>query len=272
MRLKINSTALNVFEAGVENYNKTRPSLIFLHYFAGSSRAWMEVIRELEGDYHSVAPDLRGFGASDSMPENYAVKDYADDVAELISTLEIENYVLIGHSMGGKIALALAARNPKGLRSLILLAPSPPTPEPMKEEEREKLLQTYGNRCVATETVCKAAGGKLSGEVFERAINDNLRTSEAAWKWWLENGSREDISTEIEKINVPVLIAAGEKDEAMTPELLEREVVRRIEGARLVIVSEVKHLLPLEAPATVVKLIREHCENRAADAVKEKSG
>ncbi|MCA1638749.1 MAG: alpha/beta fold hydrolase [Acidobacteria bacterium] len=94
MRLKINGTALNVFEAGVENYNKTRPSLIFLHYFAGSSRAWTEVIRELEGDYHLVAPDLRGFGASDSMPENYAVKDYADDVAELISTLEIENYVL----------------------------------------------------------------------------------------------------------------------------------------------------------------------------------
>jgi pimeloyl-ACP methyl ester carboxylesterase len=172
--------------------------------------------------------------------------------------------------MGGKIALALAARRPKGLRSLILLAPSPPTPEPIKEEEREKLLQTHGNRCVATETVCKAAGGKLSGEVFERAINDNLRTSESAWKWWLENGSREDVSTEIEKINVPVLIAAGEKDEAMTPELLEREVARRIEGARLVIVPEVKHLLPLEAPATVVKLIREHCENRA-DAVKEKS-
>jgi pimeloyl-ACP methyl ester carboxylesterase len=269
MRLKINGTVLNIFEAGVENYNKTRPSLVFLHYFGGSSRAWKEVITELAAEYHSVAPDLRGFGSSDSLPENYAVKDYADDVADLIRALEIENYALIGHSMGGKIALALAARRPKGLRSLILLAPSPPTLEPIKEEEREKLLQTHGNRCVATETVCKAAGGKLSGEVFESAINDNLRTSESAWKWWLEKGSREDVSAEMEKINVPVLIVAGEKDEAMTPELLEREAARRIEGARLVIVPEVKHLLPLEAPATVVKLIREHSENRAADAVKE---
>lgn len=269
MKVKINGTVLNVFEAGVENYNETRPSLVFLHYFGGSSRAWTEVVEQLADDYHCIAPDLRGFGASDSMPENYAVKDYADDVSDLISTLEIENYVLIGHSMGGKIALAFAARNSRGLRSLILLAPSPPTPEPIKEEEREKLLQTHGNRCVATDTVCKAAGGKLSGEVFERAINDNLRTSEAAWKGWLENGSREDISTEIEKINVPVLITAGEKDESMTPELLEREVVRRIENTRLVVVPEGKHLLPLEVPATVVKLIREHCENGAADAVKE---
>ena len=271
MRLKINGTVLNVFEAGVENYNKTRPSLVFLHYFGGSSQAWTEVIEKLAADYHCLAPDLRGFGDSDALPENYAVKDYADDVADLTRALEIENYALVGHSMGGKIALTLAARRPKGLRSLILLAPSPPTPEPIKEESRGKLIDSHGNRCVATDTVCKAAGGKLSGEVFERAVNDNLRTSEAAWKWWLENGSREDVSTEIEKINVPVLIAAGEKDNAMTPELLEREVARRIEGTRLVIVPEVKHLLPLEAPATVVKLIREHCENRAADAVKEKS-
>lgn len=269
MRLKINGTILNVFEAGVGNYNKTRPSLIFLHYFGGSSLAWTEVIEELESDYHCVAPDMRGFGASDALPEKYTVKDYADDVANLIRALEIENYVLIGHSMGGKIAMALAARNPKNLQSLILLAPSPPTPEPMKEDERAKLLETYGNRRVATERVCKAAGEKLSGEVFERAINDNLRSSEAAWKWWLESGSREDVSAEINQINVPVLVAAGENDDAMTPELLRREVVRRIKGARLVVVPEVKHLLPLEAPATVAKLIREHCENRAA--VKEKS-
>jgi pimeloyl-ACP methyl ester carboxylesterase len=265
MRLKINGTTLNVFETGAENYNKTRPSLIFLHYFGGSFLAWTEVIEKLAADYHCIAPDLRGFGASESLPENYAVKDYADDVLNLIRALAIENYVLIGHSMGGKIALACAAGPPKGLQSLILLAPSPPTPEPVPEAERTKLLASHGNRCVATETICKAAGRKLSGEVIERAINDNLRTSEAAWKWWLENGSREDVSAEIRRINVPVLIAGGENDEAMTPELLEREVRRRIEGAHLVTVPGVKHLLPLEAPKKIADLIREHCENRAGN-------
>jgi pimeloyl-ACP methyl ester carboxylesterase len=268
MRFRINDTVLNIFEAGVSNYNKTRPSLVFLHYFGGSSQSWTEVIARLADDYHCVAPDLRGFGASDALPENYALKDYADDIADLISTLTIENYVLIGHSMGGKIALTLAARNPKGLKSLILLAPSPPTPEPIPETERIKLLAAHGNRCVATDTVCKAAGAKLSGEVFERAINDNLRTSDTAWRAWLESGSREDISSEVGRVSVPVLVAAGEKDEAMTPKLLRREVVRRIEGARLVVIPEVKHLLPLEAGATVVKLIREHCENRADDVEK----
>lgn len=257
MRLKINNTVLNVYETGVGNYHKTRPTLVFLHYFAGSSRAWTEVIAELAADYHCVAPDLRGFGASDAPAENYAVNDYADDVADLIRALAIENYILIGHSMGGKIALAFAARNPSGLQSLILLAPSPPSPEPIKEETRAKLLASHGNRSAAAKTVCQAAGGKLSGDVFECCVNDNLRTSKTAWNWWLKSGSRENISSELERIRVPVLVAAGENDEAMTPELLSNEIVRRIETAQLIDIPKVKHLLPLEAPKTVVKLIRE---------------
>ena len=261
MRFKINGTTLNIFEAGIENYNKSGPSLIFLHYFGGSSRAWTEVIAKLATDFHCVAPDLRGFGASEESWGNCSVKDYADDVECLIRTLTLENFVLIGHSMGGKIALSYAARNPKGLQSLILLAPSPPTPEPMRDETRAKLLASHGNRCAATETVCQAAGAKLSGDVFERSITDNLRTSRAAWNWWLEAGSREDISAEIKKISVPVLVAAGENDDAMTPKLLDKEIARRIENACLVVVPETKHLLPLEAPAAIADLIQKTLSN-----------
>ncbi len=47
MKYKINETVLNIMEAGVENYNQTRPTLVFLHYFGGSSRAWTEVVEQL---------------------------------------------------------------------------------------------------------------------------------------------------------------------------------------------------------------------------------
>lgn len=259
MRLKINGTILNVLEAGVENYNKTRPSLVFLHYFGGSSGTWTEVIERLAKDYHCIAPDLRGFGASDDMPENFTVKDSTADVSDLISTLGIENFVLIGHSMGGKIALAYAAGQPENLQSLILLAPSPPTPEPMPERERTRLLETRGSRRAAEDTIREITFQSLPAEVFERTVNDTLRSSEAAWKAWLETGSREDVSALIGNITIPVLVAAGKNDEAMTPELLEREIVRRVKNARLVVVAEAKHLLPLEAPETIADLIREHC-------------
>ena len=255
MRFRINNTVLNVFEAGVGNYNKTRPSLVFLHYFGGSSQSWTEVIARLADDYHCVAPDLRGFGASDDSAESYTIEDYADDVQELIALLKLETFVLIGHSMGGKFALALAARNPKGLQSLILLAPSPPTPESISENERNRLLTTRGNRCVATETVCKAVTLKLPAEIFERAVNDNLRSSEKAWRAWLERESRIDISAIMPNVAVPVLVLSGENDKGIDKDLLEREVVRRIEGAKLIVIPDAGHLLPLEVPETASKLI-----------------
>jgi len=261
MRFKFNDTVLNILEVGTSNYNNGRPTLVFLHYFGGSSLAWTEVIASLSNEYHCVAPDLRGFGASDASAESYAIEDYADDIQELIALLELENFALVGHSMGGKFALALAARNPKNLQSLILLAPSPPSPEPIPDDERKLLLTAYGNRCAATEMVCRAAGGKLPAEIFERAVTDNLRSSQAAWRAWLESESRRDVSSDIKKINVPVLVAAGEKDEMMTAKLLKREIVRRIENARLVVVPEVKHLLPLEAPREIADLIRRQIEN-----------
>ncbi len=92
--------------------------------------------------------------------------------------------------------------------------------------------------------------------MLERAVADNLRSSRVAWESWLESGSREDISTKASKVETPVLIVGGERDEAITKELLEREIVRRIRKARLIVVPHAAHLLPLEVPATIAKVIR----------------
>lgn len=260
MKHRINNIELNVFETSAGDKNQQRPTLIFLHYFGGSSVSWTEVIEQLSTDYRCIAPDMRGFGASEAPAGNYAVSDYAADAAELIRTFEIETFALVGHSMGGKIALALAAENPPGLQSLILLAPSPPTPEPMDEQTRAEMLATHGSRQAAEKTVRQAAGSELTSEIFERAISDNLRTSEAAWQAWLEAGSREDISAIVGRISAPVLVAAGEKDKNMTPELLNREIGQRVANVTQVVIPAVGHLLPLEAAAAVAQLIREHCE------------
>jgi pimeloyl-ACP methyl ester carboxylesterase len=81
MRVEVNGMTLNVFVKSALRNPRSEISLVFLHYFGGSSKTWTEVIDQLGGDYHCIAPDLRGFGDSEALTANYSIKDYADDVA-----------------------------------------------------------------------------------------------------------------------------------------------------------------------------------------------
>ncbi len=266
MEITINRVNLNVVEAGREHLGGSgaRPSLVLLHYFGGSSGAWAEVSVRLASRYHCLAPDLRGFGESAAPAGGCTLNDYADDVAALIEAASVNSYVLVGHSMGGKIALALAARRPASLRALVLLAPSPPTPEPIPDEERARLLDTHGDRRAAEETVRHITHRPLAAPVFARCVADNLRASLPAWRAWLEAGSREDISEAMARIDVPTLVVAGAADAPLTAPLLEREVVGRLADARLTTLPDAAHLLPLEAPAAVAGLIDAHCRSIGA--------
>jgi pimeloyl-ACP methyl ester carboxylesterase len=252
MRYPVNGTVLNVLDQG-----EGTPVLVFLHYFAGSSRAWSPVIDRLAGRHRCIAPDLRGFGDSDAPSTGYSVGDLADDVCALISRLGLDDYVVVGHSMGGKVALALAARRPPGLRALVLVAPSPPSPEPISEDDRAHLLSSRGSSPAARATAQKITNRPPTDRLFRQVVEDNLRTARPAWEAWLERGSREDITQAASAMQVPVLVIAGDQDETIPRSTLERDVVRRIQGSHLVVISEAKHLLPLDRPNEVANLIVE---------------
>lgn len=256
MNVKVGDIKLKVLESGAKN---NRPTLVFLHYFGGSAQSWREVSDALESDFYCLAPDLRGFGKSqDAM--SFEIEDYARDVINLTDALDVKNYILIGHSMGGKIALEIAAQSPKALRSLILFAPSPPTPEPMTEDERDKMLTTHGTKNDAEKMILNGVSRTLSNAVLADAIEANLQSSEAAWKGWLETGSRRNIAPRMEKIEVPIFAAVGAKDENITAELIEREIISCVENGELSIIENAKHLLPLEAAKETVETIRNAVE------------
>jgi 3-oxoadipate enol-lactonase len=85
-------------------------------------------VSELKTDFRCVAYDHRGWGESDKPETGYSIPELANDAGALIQALGLTRYVLIGHSMGGKVAQRLAAKRPEGLEALILVAPAPPTP------------------------------------------------------------------------------------------------------------------------------------------------
>lgn len=249
-RVAANGTAFHVAAGGAGG-----PAVVCLHYFAGSGLEWDAVAARLAGEYHCVAPDLRGHGDSAALPDAYAVADGADDVAGVVAALGITDYALVGHSMGGKLALALAARRPPGLRALVLVAPSPPTPEPIPDAERARLLASHGDRRAAEETADAIVARPLPPAPRARVVADNLRTSPAAWRAWLARGSREDVSALASHITVPTLVVAGTADRTIPEALLAREVVPRVAGARLAVVPGAGHLVPLEAPEALAGLV-----------------
>jgi esterase len=86
------------------------PPMVFLHGAGLSGRAWDAVCATLSPDRRCIAPDQRGHGRSEwSGALAYRTADFVKDVAGLVTHLELDPFVLVGHSMGGRIALAYAA-------------------------------------------------------------------------------------------------------------------------------------------------------------------
>ncbi len=253
MDFELTNGAYSVYGRGDPDFAEA--TVLLLHYFGGSGRTFYEVMDALPANLHSLAPDLRGFGHSLSRSPDYSVESYADDLSELVAALKLTRYVVVGHSMGGKFALALAARQPAGLTGVVLLAPSPPTPEPMADAERQRLLTSHGSPEAALETLGKTTARPLPPLLQERAIEDNVRSQADAWQAWLNIGSRENIAARLAAIRVPVVVLVGAADKGLTAPLLQKEIVERIEGARLEIVPDCGHLLPLEVPQAVANFI-----------------
>ena len=234
-------------------------TVVFLHCFGGSAKAWAQVTELMGEKWRCVMPDLRGCGDSDSLPKRYALADAADDVVAFVKALGLERYAIVGHSMGGKIAMAIAARQPQGLVQLVLLAPSPPSPEPIADDERMLLLDSYSNRAAAETAVRKSCAQPLPDAIFLQAVNDRLRTSHAAWKWWLEQGSKEDLSVDLMPVSVPCQVLVGALDTNIPASLILSEVMPHLLAGRLQMLPGIGHLLPLEAPQTVAQAIASQC-------------
>ncbi|MFJ1609389.1 alpha/beta fold hydrolase [Streptomyces sp. NPDC088253] len=104
------------------------PALILLHYWGGSRRTWIPVLQRLVPGQGFVAYDQRGWGDSTSVPGPYDLEQLAEDAQRVVDALGYSRYVLVGHSMDGKVAQLLAARKPAGLSGVVLVAPAPSAP------------------------------------------------------------------------------------------------------------------------------------------------
>ena len=232
------------------------PTLVFLHYWGGSARTWDPVVDCLPGR-DVVTVDFRGWGRSRDLAGPYTLAQFADDVLGIVRAAEVEDYVLLGHSMGGKVAQLAAARHPVGLRGIVLVAPGPAKPPAtVTPQYQDQLAHAYDSEesiAAARDTVLTAT--PLSEASKARVLADSSSSADGARREWPLHGIVQDITEQTRAISVPALVIGGRNDRVEPVEVLRDNLMPYLSDATLAVIPNTGHLSPLEAPVELADAV-----------------
>lgn len=228
-----------------------RPPLIFIHGAGGSFLSWHPHLRRLEGETVYTL-DLPGHGNSDGVGRQ-SIQDYADDVLQFIAENKIQKPILVGHSMGGAIVLTLGLQYPDQITGLVLLGTgaklrvSPLIFEKVKDTttfaEAVQLVNEYSFNTDAPKELIR-----LSIEAMLKLNPQTLLGDFLACNSF-------DVIGKLNAIQIPTLILCGTLD-VMTPPKFSKSLAEQIPQAQLHMLEKTGHMLMLEQPDAVAKLIK----------------
>jgi 3-oxoadipate enol-lactonase len=237
------------------------PVLLLVHGFPLDRTVWADQLRELSPSRRVVAVDLPGRGKSPTgASSGWTVEDLADDLAETIEDLGVDQVDLTGLSMGGYVAFAFWRRHRELVRSLLLFDTKAEDDGEEAKEGREKtaaLAREEGTGALYAGLESKLLAPDAPAEVKERMrrIFESIPgESSAADALAMKN--RPDSTGDLASIDVPTLVIRGEQDALMPLELVEK-MASQIPDAKLVGIPGAGHLPPIENPKAVTKAVHD---------------
>jgi 3-oxoadipate enol-lactonase len=235
-----------------------KPTLVLLHGFCGSSAYWEKLLPSLENRYRVLTPDLRGHGSSSGNRDAVlCMEELAEDIAALLQDLEAGPAVVLGHSLGGYIALALAERHAALLNGFALIHSTPlPDSEAAKagRDAAAATLRADGIKTFVDGLVPKLfAPERAESPLAERAKDIGYGTSaESAAAVAVGLKDRPDRSRVVETSELPVLLVAGGKDGVVPP---ERVFAARGSRTATAVLEDSGHMGMMEAPGELADTI-----------------
>lgn len=200
-----------------------------------------------------LVPDLRGAGSSDKPEGGYSIDRYARDVLAIADAEGVRSFAVFGHSMGGQIALWLAARHPERVLGAVLGCSVPASGLPMPEDAIGLFSSAGGNR-EAQKVILGLACKELSDAARERLLDDGARTSPAAVKLGFDAWRNAKFADELGGIVAPVLCIATD-DPFLPPAFLRSEIVAKVQKGRLAVLPGPGHYLQVERPRETAALL-----------------
>ena len=250
----------------VSGNDKAETTLMFAHGYGCDQNMWRLVVPAFEARFRIVLFDHVGAGGSDlgaySAVKYASLEGYADDVIEIVETLNLTSVVFVGHSVSSMIGVIAANKAPGLFRSLVLVGPSPSYindddytggfTRPQIDELLESLDANHMGWSMAMAPVIM--GNPNREELGQELAASFCRTDPAIAKAFAKTTFLSDSRDALPLVKVPTLILQC-SDDIIAPEEVGQYVHANIPGSTLVLMEATGHCPNLSAPAETIAAI-----------------
>lgn len=232
--------------------------VVLLHGFPMNQRVWNEFATELSKDFTVYTPDLPGLGQSEILPSPFSIEDVADTLLLWMEEQNIMNSVLIGHSLGGYVALAMVEKKPSAFSGMGLFHSTAYADTVEKRKSRTKtvaFIKKNGVHAFTTDFI-KPLFADPTHPSIQSVREISMEASEAAVL-----GYTVAMRDRIERLNIledfkkPVLFIAGKLDQGI-PSSSVQEQASRCQEADLHILTNTAHMGMFERKDQAIELVR----------------
>lgn len=245
-----------------ESKARNAPCLILLHGFTGHSRSWDSFAEVASERFRVLALDLRGHGESDwSKDAHYGAYEMREDLKVFVHALGLENYFLVGLSMGGTVAIHFAAQNPKGLKKLVIvdIAPEVATTGIRSIQQGISQSDIFDSIDDAFDRARSANSVPPKDIHFHRVRHSLMRTEDGKWTFKFDRALRraerlaqrrpsvQDGWDAVARISIPTLLVRGELSNLLTRDVAEK-FVSLVVDCKFVEIQGSGHSVPLDKP------------------------
>jgi len=245
-RIRVNDVELRCEIAGDGD------PMLFIHGLGSCGDDWKPQVDDFRHRYRTIVCDLRGHGRSSKPRGSYSIEQFAADMASLLRELQVGPAHVVGISLGGMVAFQLAVDAPEKVRSLTIVNSGPAVPATTFKQRLPLYVRLLYAHTLGMRSMAKAIGKRLFPKPeqieLQRAFvarlvgNDKrcyLASLRAIFAGW-------GVADRLAEIRCPVLVLASDAD--YTPVALKRAYAARLPNARVVVVPDARHALPMEKP------------------------
>jgi len=268
---EIMQTTMDFINLSTEDTRLGRP-LVFVHGFPFSRSVWQKQIDAFRSSYRVIVPDLCGFGVSPTRFGSTTMAQYAGDLHRLLQKLETGPVVLVGHSMGGYVALAFAAQFPEMLSGLVLVSTKAGNDTADVAKARRttaEKVRSEGVHVVVDDMSTKMLGRHQKDESLAGQVRGLMASSHSVGVIGalLGMAERTDSTQLLAQIEVPTLVITG-TDDAVMPREESEKLAHGIPGSQLRAIYPAGHLVAFEQPDEFNRVLQDWLSEK--DSRKEK--